>query len=221
MAVLNPPGREISPGLDEKVTALMLVASLARRAALLATVGLLASASSASAAPARDPSGTWLTEDQRARIRVEKCGAAMDQVCGYVVWMKVQDGEDPAGKRDARNPDARKRNRPVLGHQLMMGLNANEDGRYAGKIYNNEDGKSYDVTVWSDQPGTLNVRGCLVAFLCSTQVWTRTNSAAPGQLAGATGAPGGPTPEPEWAPKAAAASATSGTGQRRDPRPKQ
>ena len=197
----------------------MLVKTPASLTWLLTAVGLLASAS-AIAAPARDPSGTWLTEDERARIRVEKCGPTLENLCGFVVWMKTAEGEDPASKRDAKNPDSRKRNRSVLGHQLMMGLTANEEGRYVGKIYNNEDGKSYDVTVWSEQPGTLNVKGCLIAFLCSTQIWTRTNTVLPGQLAGATGTPTGPTADPEWASKAAVTPASAGGPARRDARPK-
>jgi uncharacterized protein (DUF2147 family) len=175
-----------------------------------------------SAAPARDPSGTWVTEDGRARIRVEKCGPSMGNLCGYVVWMKVAEGDDPAAKRDVKNPDPRKRGRSVLGHQLIMGLNPNEEGRYVGKIYNNEDGKSYDVTVWSEQPGTLSVKGCLVAFLCSTQTWTRATTPAPGQLAAATGAPGGPQPDPEWAAKPGAIPASAQAPRReQQPRPRQ
>jgi uncharacterized protein (DUF2147 family) len=197
----------------------MLVKTPARLTWLSTAVGFLATAS-AFAAPARDPSGTWLTEDERARIRVEKCGPTQDNLCGFVVWMKTPDGDEPASKRDTKNPDPKKRNRPVLGHQLMMGLTANEEGRYVGKIYNNEDGKSYDVTVWSEQPGTLNVKGCLIAFLCSTQIWTRTNSVLPGQLAGATGTPTGPTPDPEWASKAAVTPASAASPARRDQRPK-
>ncbi len=34
----------------------------------------LLSAGVAAAAPAGDPSGTWLTEDGRAKIKIEKCG---------------------------------------------------------------------------------------------------------------------------------------------------
>ena len=194
----------------------MLVKAPAVRTALLAGASL-ALAGSAFAAPGRDPSGTWLTEDERARIRVEKCGPSQDQVCAYVVWMKAPEGEDPAAKRDVKNPDPRKRNRSVLGHQLMMGLNPNDDGQFAGKIYNNEDGKSYDVTVWSEKAGTLNVKGCLIAFLCSTQIWTRTNAVLPGQLAAATGLPGGPVPEPEFASRAVATPASATATPRREP----
>ena len=197
----------------------MMVKTYARLTGLSIGAGMLL-AGSALAAPTRDPSGTWLTEDGRARIRVEKCGPTQENLCAYVVWMKpTGPGDDVTTKRDVKNPDMKKRDRPILGHQLMLGLTLNDDGRYAGKIYNNEDGKSYDVTVWSEDPGALNVRGCLVAFLCSTQNWTRANGTLPGQLAGATGAPNGPTPDPAWAGRAAVTPASAGA-RGNQPRPK-
>ena len=152
----------------------------------------------AAAAPA-NPSGTWLTADSRARIRVEKCGVGGEQVCGYVVWLDSPlDNGQP--RVDTRNPDPKKRGRPILGHQMLMGLTPGADDRYVGQVYNNEDGKSYDVTVWMEK-GDLKVKGCLVAFLCSTQTWARKGDVAPGQLAGPTGGQNGPFPEPQWASK--------------------
>ena len=182
----------------------------------------IASAAPALAAPA-DPSGTYLTEDGRARVRIEKCGLRQANLCGYVVWMKqpMQDGQP---KLDHRNPNPARATRPVLGHQFIMGLRANGDENYQGTIYNNEDGKSYNVTIWLPEPDQLKVKGCLIAFLCSTQDWTRTSDVLPGQLAGLTGAPDGPQYDPEWSPKtlagstAPAAQTTSST--RRDPKAK-
>jgi uncharacterized protein (DUF2147 family) len=159
------------------------------------------------AAPAKDPSGVWLTEDRRARIQIEMCGAGRDQVCGYVVWMDKPLTDQGQPKTDRNNPDPAKAKRSVLGHQLMMGLKANDDGRYEGEIYNNEDGKKYDVTVWLDKPGQLKVKGCLVAFLCSTQNWTKTADIASGQLTGPAGSATGPHPEPGWATAPSTASA--------------
>ena len=161
-----------------------------RLTAFLGAIALSCLGQAAVAAP-RDPSGSWLTEDGRARVRVEKCGPAREHLCGYVVWLRA----NPSAT-DRKNPDARKATRPVLGHQLMLGLRPNSDGRYEGLIYNADDGKSYDVTVWLERPGDLKVKGCLVAFLCSTQNWTPAGDVQPGQLAGATGAPGGPRAGP-------------------------
>lgn len=172
-------------------------------------VGLVASSGASVAAP-RDPSGVWLVQDGRARIAVDKCGPTRENLCGYVVWLKspVTDSGEP--RRDLKNPDARKRMRPALGHQLIMGLKSNAEDHYEGNIYNSEDGNSYNVTIWLDAPEQLKVKGCLIAFLCSTQTWTHVADVAPGQLTGAPGTANGPTPDPEWAsarPTAAAAPA--------------
>jgi len=173
-----------------------------------AALGALASVA-AQAAPTRDPSGVWLTEDGRARALVEKCGPVRDHLCGYIVWLKepVIDGKTAA---DINNPDPKRRSRPIMGHQFILGLKLDPEGRYTGQIYNSEDGKKYDVEVWSEKAGELKVKGCLVAFLCSTQSWTRKTDTAPGQMVAATGTPGGPRPDPEWVDKSAAA---AGTGQ--------
>ena len=171
-----------------------------------ALVALGLSSGAALATP-KDPSGTWLTEDGRARIRIEKCLGRADRICGYAVWLKVPNDDKGQPRVDFKNTDAKKRSRLSLGHQLMMGLKANADNRYEGQIYNADDGKLYDVSIWTEEPGELNVRGCLMGFLCGSQTWKRVNDVVPGQLTAATGAPNGPRPDPEWAgaPKPAAA----------------
>jgi uncharacterized protein (DUF2147 family) len=147
------------------------------------------------AAPA-DPSGTWLTEDGRARIRIERCGPKLEQICGYIVWMK--DPADANGLRDHSNPDITKRSRPVLGHQLILGLKLNPAGRFEGQIYNAENGKSYEISLWREA-ADLKVKGCMLSILCSSQTWTQTMNALPGQLVGMTGDPNGPKADKEWA----------------------
>ncbi|WP_375463788.1 DUF2147 domain-containing protein [uncultured Methylobacterium sp.] len=171
---------------------------------------LVALSGAARAAPPADPSGTWLVEDGRARVRLEKCGAGEKSVCGYVVWLKVPLNDKGQPRIDFKNPDPRKQARASLGHQLILGLKPNADARYEGKIYNSEDGKSYDVTIWTDTPAELTVRGCLIAFLCKSQTWNRVTDVVPGQLAGATNGPGGPRTDPEYmAAKPAATGSTA------------
>lgn len=143
-----------------------------------------------------DPSGTWLTEDGRARIRVEHCGATLEQICGYVVWAKDAKGQ---AFRDQYNPDLDKRSRPLLGHQLILGLKPASEGRFDGQIYNAENGKTYAISIWRETPEQLKVKGCLLAVLCSTQTWLQTNDVLPGQLVGITGDPDGPKADREWA----------------------
>jgi uncharacterized protein (DUF2147 family) len=180
----------------------MTSSSIGRRAAPLALLALSALAIPARAATPTDPSGTYLTEDGRARVRLEKCGTANDRLCGYVVWLKVPQNEKGEPRIDFKNPDPKKQARPSLGHQLVMGLKPNADAHYEGRIYNSEDGKFYDVTIWTDTPGELTVRGCLIAFLCKSQTWNKVTDLAPGQLAGPTNGQNGPHSDPEFVPAA-------------------
>ena len=175
-------------------------ARLTRVLAPFAGLALLALPSLAQAAP-RDPSGVWLTEDGKARIRVEKCGPQNTNICGYAVWLRTPLNDEGKPRIDFRNPDPKKRTRASLGHQLIMGLKGNADGHYEGKIYNAEDGKFYDVTVWTEEPGELTVRGCLLSFLCKSQTWTQKTDIAQGQLSGPTNGANGPRADAEWAPK--------------------
>ena len=177
----------------------MMFRTIGRRAAPLAVLAFGALTGAAHAATPVDPSGTYLVEDGRARVRLEKCGSALDRLCGYVVWLKVPLNDKNEPRIDFRNPDPKKQSRPSLGHQLILGLKPNADARYEGKIYNSEDGKSYDVTIWTDTPGELTVRGCLIAFLCKSQTWSKVGDLAAGQLAGPTNGPGGPRTDPEYA----------------------
>jgi uncharacterized protein (DUF2147 family) len=150
------------------------------------------------AASLADPSGTWLTEDGRARVRIERCPAKLEQICGYVVWMKEPIDANGQPLKDQNNPDAAKRSRPLLGHQLMMGLKPGADGRFDGPIYNAENGKSYQVSLRREATD-LKVKGCMLSILCASQTWTQTMNALPGQLVGMTGDPTGPKADKEWA----------------------
>jgi uncharacterized protein (DUF2147 family) len=162
-------------------------------AVLMSTIGR------AEAVGPADPSGTWLTEDGRARIRLERCGAAQQRVCGYIVWMKNPLDELGQPIRDRYNPDTSKRVRNVLGHQLIMGLKPTPEGWFDGDIYNAEDGRLYSVMLWRDSPDRLKLRGCMLKLLCQTQIWKQTNDVLPGQLVGLTGDAGGPRADKEWA----------------------
>ena len=192
--------------------------SIVTRVASPALLGLAALAPfGPGRAAAAEPIGTWLTEDGRARVRTEFCGPKGDRLCGYVVWgRKPLDEETGQPRLDKHNPDPARRTRPLHGHQMILGLKPDEEGRYGGKIYNGDNGKSYDVRIWSEAPAELSVKGCLVSILCSTQTWTRVSDVLPGQLQAATDMPGGPRSDPEWSARPAAG---AGPGQKVRPAP--
>jgi uncharacterized protein (DUF2147 family) len=132
--------------------------------------------------------GDWITADKRGQIRIERCSAGDARLCGTLVWMQPAPGDATI---DVNNPDPAKRNRPLLGMQVLTELTPEPDGRLRGKAYNSDDGRTYDITVRTKGP-QIEVQGCVLGFLCSSETWTRLAAQeAPG------GAPGG-------APKTAA-----------------
>lgn len=152
------------------------------------------------AQPALDPAGTWLTEDGRAKIRTEKCGDTADKLCGYVVWMKEPLNDKGQPRTDIKNPDPAKRSRPSLGLELMTELVPEDPTHFSGEIYNAEDGKKYQVTLAIEKAAELTVRGCLLHFLCGSQIWTRVTDIA---LPAATGKAATVTPTKLVSTKAA------------------
>jgi uncharacterized protein (DUF2147 family) len=117
-------------------------------------------------------SGIWLTEAGDAKVRVSKCGAG---ICGVVVWLK--DPIDPATGRpqeDDKNPDPRLARRRIIGLSLFKGMRPTGENKWAGQIYNADNGKSYDSKISLSPAGALRVEGC-VGLLCGGETWTRSS----------------------------------------------
>ena len=141
---------------------------------------------------ALDPAGTWLTEDGRAKIRLEHCGEGNEKLCGFVAWMKDALNDKGQPRTDLKNPDPAKRSRPSLGLQIMAGLKPEDPTHFAGEIYNADDGKMYAVTVAIEKPAEVEIRGCLLRFLCGSQTWARVaDIAAPATTKLVSSAPAG------------------------------
>lgn len=114
--------------------------------------------------------GLWLTQKGDARIQVSKCGSAL---CGKVVWLK--DAIDPLTKKpqtDDKNPNPALATRSMIGVQLFIGMNPVGPNSWAGKIYNADDGGTYESKVKVLGPGQLSVEGCLGA-ICGGETWTK------------------------------------------------
>jgi uncharacterized protein (DUF2147 family) len=124
---------------------------------------------------AGDPSGTWLTEGGKSQVRLANCGEAL---CGRIQWLK--EPSDPATgkpKRDARNPDPSKRDRPIVGVDILLGMRPDQTpNQWAGDIYNPEDGKTYRAHLTLQDARTLQVKGCVLGgLICKSQAWSRAN----------------------------------------------
>lgn len=142
-----------------------------RMSGTFALAVLVALAVSVSGVSAATPAiGTWLSADGGTKVRISDCGG---KLCGKVVWLSDSAGADGKPKTDRFNEDQSKRSRPLLGVTVVQGMAPNGENKWSGKIYNADDGKTYDAHVTVISAGAMNVQGCVLGFLCKSQKWTR------------------------------------------------
>jgi uncharacterized protein (DUF2147 family) len=133
---------------------------------------LVAGAASLVSAPAgaqtaEDAFGTWRHPDNGSHISVYQCGGGL---CAKVV--KVAD----PSRKDEKNPDPKLRSRPVVGVVIMSGAKKSGDKSWAGKLYNTQDGETYNGTVTVVSKNTLKLEGCVLGGLvCQGPTWARVN----------------------------------------------
>ncbi len=141
--------------------------------ALAASVVLLASGS----ARAADPTGDWRVADGVANIRVARCG---DSMWGVVAW------EKQPGGRDNNNPDVSKRSRPTLGMPILLDMKKKPGAdSWEGQVYNAKDGQTYSSSITPVDADHLEIRGCVLGFLCGGETWTRVAPPIPSSPANA------------------------------------
>ena len=141
----------------------MLRISMATAVVLL---GLAMASGRASAQSADDAFGVWLNPENQSNVEFYRCG---DGLCAKIT--KVSDGQ----KTDDKNPDAAKRNRPIVGLVIMEGAKKSGENKWSGTLYNRADGKSYSGTITVKSKSTLDLSGCVALVVCRTTTWTRVN----------------------------------------------
>ena len=94
---------------------------------------------------AADPAGLWLTQEKDAKIRVAKC--AKDTFCGTITWLKEPiDPKTGKPQVDDKNKNPELQNRKIIGLRIFS-MALEDSGKWAGKIYNAEDGNEYDASI--------------------------------------------------------------------------
>ncbi|MGH6862321.1 MAG: DUF2147 domain-containing protein [Phyllobacterium sp.] len=123
---------------------------------------VLGAPASTAAAQATEIAGTYVNETGRTKVQLSDCDAG---VCGTVVWMK-----EPVN--DVNNPDASKRDRPVVGLQAVT-LKPTGKGAYSGTLYDTESGKTYTGKAKFSEGG-VELSGCVLGgLICRASIWRR------------------------------------------------
>jgi uncharacterized protein (DUF2147 family) len=119
---------------------------------------------------ADDAAGIWLTQAGDAKVKVAKCGGGL---CGTVVWLRQPTDTDTGNPAvDNKNPNRERATRPIIGLQLFEGMRPDGPEKWSGRIYNADDGQSYDSHITVAGTDTLKIEGC-VGALCGGETWTR------------------------------------------------
>src|SRR6202051_3342300 len=159
---------------------------------------------------AADPTGGWRVAGGVANIRVAECNGRM---WGAVSWEKTPGG------RDKNNPDVSKQSRPTLGMPILIAMMKQPGAeQWEGQVYNAKDGQFYSSTIRPIGPDQLEIKGCVLGFLCRGETWTRVAGPIPSSPVNsmAKGAPK-TTTAPARSATAGAPKTTASIGQAKTP----
>jgi uncharacterized protein (DUF2147 family) len=128
----------------------------------------------AAPAPPLEPYGVWLRAESGTAFDFYNCA---EKLCAKVIAVtKLED-------------------KKAIGTVILRNAVKNEDGEWAGDLFNTQDGKTYAGTIAVKNPAELTLTGCLISFLCKSETWQR----AKDQSAAST--PNGTPPMPAPPPK--------------------
>ena len=120
-------------------------------------------------------SGIWWNDKKTSKIEVREENGNFTGTVIYINPEKYVNGEP---EKDFNNPDSKLRTRSRLGLQILSGLKYNSADKewQGGRIYDPDNGKTYDCFAWFDKdPSALNLKGYVVGikWLGRSTVWTR------------------------------------------------
>lgn len=104
-----------------------------------------------------DPSGLW-REKGGGTVRIGRCGA------GYCAWIaSVSPATDPAtGKprTDKNNVDPAKRDRPLVGIQVLFAMKPSGSKQWSGRLYDEDRGQTFTGNLVEVDANTVRIEGC-------------------------------------------------------------
>ena len=112
--------------------------------------------------------GYWLTSG--SIVKIETCN---NSICGEIATVFTEEGEDPESILDENNKDKSKRERPIVGINILSDFSIEKSDQKifkGGKIYDPRSGNTYKSNLYLNEDGTLKVEGCL-AFICDGEEW--------------------------------------------------
>src|SRR5262245_11029038 len=112
------------------------------------------------AASTSDVFTTWQTDDGKAVVELYRCGGS--KLCGRIVWLNPRFEREGSAPVDENNPEPSLRRRPICGLEVLKGLTPDQQGAWdGGRVYDPEEGRSYNAALESKGPNEIAVTGYL------------------------------------------------------------
>ncbi len=128
-------------------------------------VALMMPPQQAGAATADDAFGVWRHPENGSHVQIYKCGGGL---CAKVVRVA-----DPS-RTDVKNPNPDLRSRPIRGIVIMSGATKSGANIWKGRLYNTQDGQTYNGVITVKSTNSLRLEGCVLGGLvCQGVDWTR------------------------------------------------
>ena len=110
--------------------------------------------------------GRWITQSGNLEVEITPCANAL---CGTVVRVIANNSMSKPGSAmaaaDARSP---------LGMKILSDFKPSGDAEWKGRIYNREDGETYDCVMTLLAPDQLKIRAYKgLPLFGKTQLWSR------------------------------------------------
>jgi uncharacterized protein (DUF2147 family) len=137
--------------------------------ALLLAMAVTSGAGATLAAPPIE--GSWEADDGDAHVEIHPCDQG---VCGRITWYSDAIDEHGRARTDVNNPDRSKRDRAIVGLQILELNGPDKKGTYRGRVYDPKNGKTYRCNARLDDEGRLRLRGYVgVSLFGRTSRWSR------------------------------------------------
>lgn len=130
-----------------------------RKLSFTAALALLLMQQSAGAATPID--GKWINPHGSVVVTTGECHA---KLCGWVSWASAE------AQADAADAGVTK----LVGTELLQDYRANGRGRWTGRVFVPDMGKTFSSTLEQIDPNRLKISGCLIGgWFCKSQIWVR------------------------------------------------
>ena len=126
-----------------------------------------------------DPQGLWLTASGNLEVRIEPCGAAL---CGKVARVIANQSMSRPGEAMAADAQPAQEGMDILSDFLPSDQETTADGRsivteWRGRIFNRENGKTYDCLMSVGPAGELKLRAYVgLPLFGKSQAWQRVSN---------------------------------------------